>query len=196
MLRALAIASLALPVAVTDLDTGTEPPVALQKGDILCTGYDAASNTCLVKQLISAQSEDSISVLEEMQLTNFGTPLRLTTFFISNRKDGRYCLSENSIRAVAVPEIHHAAVLLTTATIQGLNRYAQAAFCIEHRRCGNDHVAIAYAGKNRFAEEDTVNTLLTKGNPAQETLALRPMDVAELDAIKGFAPVACLPPAE
>jgi len=193
MLRALAVSALLIPAAVTDRDAGQDAPIVLQKGDVVCVGYERQSNSCLVKQLVGGQATENITMLEEMQLTNFGTPLKITTLSTSKRKGTRYCLAPDSIRAVVVPEIHHAAALLTTATIRGLNQYARASFCVEHRPCGDQHVAIAHAGKTRFAEEDMVYTLFRSGDPAIDTLGIRAMEIEQLDEIKGFAPVSCLP---
>jgi len=192
MLRALIVASILIPAAVTD-DAELDPPIVLEKGDVVCIGYERETNSCLVEQVVGSQSDDRITIIEEMKLTNFGIPLRLTTLSTSKRQGSRYCLVQNSIRAVVVPEIHHAAALLTTASIQGLNQYAQASFCIEHRTCGDQHVAIAHAGKTRFAEEDMLYTLFRHDDPALKTLSLRGMAIEQLDEIKGFAPVSCLP---
>ncbi len=193
MLRAVSVISLMTLSAVTDRDEELEAPIVLNKGDVICVGYDRASHSCIVKQLISTAVDNKTTMLEEMQITNFGPPLKITTLSTSQRQNSRYCLTPDSIRAVVVPEIHHAAVLLTTATIQGLNRYAQSSYCVEHRVCNDQHVAIAYAGKNRFPEEDMVYTLFPENDPALTTLTLRDMEIEQLDQIKGFAPVSCLP---
>ena len=193
MLRALVLAAVLTPAAVSTDDEEQVQAVVLAEGDVLCIGYDRASETCLVKQTVSARQDKDITVLEEMILSDFGNDLRLTTLSKSTREGTRYCLIKDSMRATVVPEIHHAAPSLTAATIAGLNRYAQAEFCVEHRPCEGGHVAAAYAGDARFADEDTRYTLLKADDPRLHALDLRVMQISELDEVKGFAPVSCLP---
>ena len=193
MFRAVIFVSLLTPAAVSTLDTDPNETRVLREGDTLCIGYDRDTHSCLVKQLISTADEGGITVLEQMTLSDFGTDLTLTTLSKNSRKGSRYCVVPDSIRATVVPEIHHAAPALTSATVSGLNRYAQAWFCVEHRACKDEHVAIAYAGEVRFAEEDTLYRLFSSDDPKLPDLDLRAMQIAELDEIKGFAPVSCLP---
>lgn len=193
MRRLLVLAALLTTAAVDTAIPEQNAALILGKGDVLCVGYEAKSSTCLVKTTVSRSDETGIALLEQMHLSDFGSPLKITTLTTHERDGMKYCLSAGTSRAVVVPEIHHAAALLTVETVKGLNLYAQAGFCVEHRSCGDEHVAIATAGKERFAAEDTVYTLFLSNDARTKALDTREMKIAELDAIKGFAPVSCLP---
>jgi len=193
MLRVMVLFGLLTPVAVDGSEPTTPDAAQLMSGDVICVGYDSNSTSCLVKQTISAGDANDITILDEMRLVDFGSPLVLRTLMTSKKHGPRYCLQPKKIRAVVVPETHASGPVLTIATVEGLNLYAQAEFCIEHRPCGDQYVALAFAGDLRFADEDMVYTLFRNGNPETTKLNTREMKIEELDAIKGFAPISCLP---
>ena len=193
-MRRVAILAALLTTGAVDTSVPSEnAALILNTGDVLCVGYEATSSTCLVKTTVSRSDETGIAMLEQMILIDFGAPLKITTLTTHRRVGMKYCLSRGNSRTVVVPEIHDAAALLTLETVRGLNRYAQADYCVEHRSCGKAHVAIATAGKERFPAEDTIYTLFQKDDPRTDAIGTREMQIAELDPIKGFAPVSCLP---
>lgn len=192
MIAALLAASV-LTLTAVDASAPDDGAVIFGTGDVLCVGYDAADQTCLTKTTISRADAGGAVSLEQMRLKDFGSVLQLSTL-MTNRLEGRqYCLEADTIRAVVVPEIHPSAPPLIVETVRGWNSYARAGYCVEHRQCGAQAVALASFGGDRFADEDLLYTLFRADDLAIPALTVRPSSIRELGAIKGFAPVTCLP---
>jgi len=192
MIRSLIAVSF-LTYAAVDPTLPEDPVIALQLGDVLCVAFEPSSKTCLVKITVSQETDEGTVLVEEMQLTDFGNPLRLSTLSTAKRREGQYCLVPKTIRSVVQPQLHPSALLLTIATVEGLNRYADAGYCVEHRRCEQEYIALAYSGGKRFAEEDMQYTLFRADDPTVKTLTPRPTSFKALEPTKGFVPIDCAP---
>ncbi len=165
------------------------PPAAadiypIKEGDVFCIGYDKTSNSCSSVQTVKVVSDDRYLILDLAGFAFGEKRLDMVATMEATEKEGKICITPGGINAVITPKEAAIAEGWQNLMQYQLDELAEQGYCVEHRKCDDEWVTIAWVDGEERRELSATFQVFGEDDPRSRTAQPRYLGMAELNSMQ------------
>jgi len=154
--------------------------VELKEGDLFCVGYDKKSDSCA--SIITLKDlGDGKYVSVELGGFEFGdTRLDMAATMTGTVNDGQFCADPDGVKISISPKESKLAEGWQNLMQYQFDEMLVEGYCVEHRSCGEEWLAVAFVGGKERRELSAVFRVFDADDPRTQSVQPRYLNQAEM----------------